>query len=148
MGSNIEEEKQRSWIESVCCQFELRGRYVHMPMWAYTLIIGSIGILNDERLVQKILWGIVILSGLPSMVQRTRREHGAKLPRHGWWSPFQNSMIMVIGIILMIQGALEGWGNTTFAFGAVLTAVFGWIFFFSVVLSCDEKNDLKRSCKR
>lgn len=144
MGSDTKKEKQPSWIESIGCQFELRGRYVHMPMWAYTLIIGGIGIFNAERLVWRIIWGMVVLSGLPSMVQRTRREHGARLPRHGWWSPFQNSMIVIIGIILMIMGAFEGWNNTTFAFGAVLTAVFSWIFIFSVVLSCNEKRDMKR----
>lgn len=133
-------KERRTWRESVLCQFRLTPR-ITGPMWFYMLLAGLALLLTVHDPIWKAAGAVAALSGVPSMVQNTRREHGAPLPALGWWGPFQNFLLAADGVFLAVCGALRGWKNEMFALGLMMAVIFGGLFLFTMVLSGEEKQE-------
>lgn len=115
------------------------------PLWAYSLLLGLLLLADADMPIWRAAGGLIALSGIPNMVQKTRREHGAPLPRYGWWAPFHQLTLAAAGIVLAVFGAIQGWKNVEFAFGLVMAAICAITSFVCLITALQEEKGSERS---
>ena len=102
-------EERPSWIQSVTNQFHFSlGGKVIGPAWFFLLSMGFMIFLSAQDKTWRATGVLMLLSAFSPMVQETRRNHGAPLPKIGWWTLLQNLIVMVSGAILTVDGAMMG----------------------------------------
>ena len=119
----MQNHEQRTWPQSVICQFHLTmtGK-IHPPIWFALLFAGGI-LAAQNALYWKAVGVLLVIAALPTMVQETRRAHGSNLPFFGWWKLFQYFMQGAAAVVLIVSGAVRGYQNIEFAVGVIAVVI-------------------------